>query len=77
MIVSFVPGRVRLRLPELKNQRLAGELLPKIRAIPGVKAAEIKTLTGSLLIEYDPALISTEGLLERGRALARQAGITE
>jgi hypothetical protein len=75
MIVSFVPGRVRLRLPELKNQRLAGELLPKIRAIPGVKAAEIKTLTGSLLIEYDPSLISTEGLLEQGRALARQAGI--
>jgi hypothetical protein len=75
MIVSFVPGRVRLRLPELKNRRLAGELLPRIRAVSGVKAAEIKTLTGSLLIEYDPALISTERLLELGRALARQTGI--
>ena len=75
MIVSVVPGRVRLRLPELKNPSLAGELLPKIQGIPGVKAAEIKTLTGSLLIEYDPALISTERLLELGRDLARQAGI--
>lgn len=77
MIVSFIPGRVRLRLPELKNQSLAGELLPKIQEIPGVKAVEIKTLTGSLLIEYDPALISTERLLELGRDLARQAGISE
>ncbi|MDR0642632.1 MAG: heavy-metal-associated domain-containing protein [Treponema sp.] len=77
MIVSFIPGRVRLRLPELKNQSLAGELLPKIQEIPGVKAVEIKTLTGSLLIEYDPALISTERLLELGRDLARQVGISE
>jgi hypothetical protein len=75
VIVSFVPGRLRLRLPELKDPVLAAELLPRIRAVPGLKAAEIKTLTGSLLIEYDPALISTEKLIELGRALARQAGI--
>ncbi|MDR3174899.1 MAG: heavy-metal-associated domain-containing protein [Treponema sp.] len=75
MIVSFVPGRLRLRLPELKNQDLAGELLPQIQAVPGIKTVEIKTLTGSLLIEYDPSVISTKRLIELGRAIARRVGI--
>ncbi|MDR1306572.1 MAG: ATPase P [Treponema sp.] len=75
MIVSFIPGRVRLRLPELKNPVLAAELLPRIRAVPGVSAAEIKTLTGSLLIQYDPHILSTDQLIELGKDLARQAGI--
>jgi hypothetical protein len=75
MIVSFIPGRVRLRLPELKNPALTAELLPRIQALPGIKAAEIKTLTGSLLIEYDPQTLSTDRLIELGRDLARRAGI--
>jgi hypothetical protein len=75
VIVSFVPGRVRLRLPELKNPALTAELLPRIRALPGIRTAEIKTLTGSLLIEYDPGVLSTEKLIELGGALARQMGI--
>ncbi|MDR2747711.1 MAG: CdiA family toxin C-terminal domain-containing protein [Treponema sp.] len=77
MIVSFTPGRVRLRLAELKNQDMAGKLLPRIKAIAGIKSVEIKTLTGSLLIEYDPAVISTGQLVELGRTLARQAGIAD
>ena len=68
MIVSFIPGRVRLRLPELKDDALAARAIPLIRAIPGITKAEIKTLTGSLLIEYDTAVISTEKLVELGRA---------
>jgi hypothetical protein len=75
VIVSFVPGRVRLRLQELKNPALAAELLPLIRAVPGVKAAEIKTLTGSLLIEYDPRILSNGRLAEEGKDLARRTGI--
>jgi hypothetical protein len=75
VIVSFIPGRIRLRLPELKNPAVAAELLPLIRAVPGVKAAEIKTLTGSLLIEYDPRMLSTGRIVDLGKALARRMGI--
>jgi hypothetical protein len=75
MIVSFIPGRVRLRLLELKNPALAAKLLPRIRVVPGVKAAEIKTLTGSLLIQYDPQILSTDQLIELGKDLVQQTGI--
>jgi copper chaperone CopZ len=68
VIVSFIPGRVRLRLPELKDDTLAARVILQINAIPGITKAEIKTRTGSLLIEYDTAVISTEELVELGRA---------
>ncbi|MDR1909796.1 MAG: ATPase P [Spirochaetaceae bacterium] len=68
MIVSFVPGRVRLRLALLKNESLAAGVLAEVKAIPGVTGAEVKPLTGSLLIEYDPALLGIEELEALGRA---------
>jgi hypothetical protein len=68
MIVSFVPGRVRLRVPELKNETLAAVVLARVQGIPGVTRAEIKSLTGSFLIEYDPAILPTEKLIELGGA---------
>jgi hypothetical protein len=75
MIVSFIPGRVRLRLAALKDRELADNMLPRIKAIPGITNAEIKTLTGSLLIEYDVTVISTEKLVELGRAAMEEEGI--
>jgi hypothetical protein len=68
MVVSFIPGRVRLRLPELKNESLAAAVLAYIQAVPGVTRAEIKSLTGSFLIEYDPAVLPTEKLIALGNA---------
>jgi hypothetical protein len=75
MIVSFIPGRFRLRLVELKNEALAARALPQILAVPGITRAEIKTLTGSLLVEYDPEIIPTEKLLEMGKAALEREGI--
>ncbi|MDR0376465.1 MAG: ATPase P [Spirochaetaceae bacterium] len=67
MIVSFCPGRVRLRLKELKNKALAGEVLARIRSVPGITGTELKTLTGSLLIEYDTKVLSTKKLMALGQ----------
>jgi hypothetical protein len=67
MIVSFCPGRVRIRRAELKDPHLAARILARIRAVPGITAAEIKTMTGSLLIKYDTKILSTEDLLALGR----------
>lgn len=68
MIVSFIPGRVRLRLKELKNEALAARVLPQIQAVPGITGVEIKAITGSLLIEYNTEVISSEKLIELGKA---------
>lgn len=67
MIVSFCPGRIRLRFKELKNKTLAAFAETKIKETPGVTRVEINTLTGSVLVEYDPGVLPTEKLLERGR----------
>jgi hypothetical protein len=67
MIVSFCPGRIRLRFRELKNKSLAAFAEGRIRETPGVTRVEINALTGSVLVEYDPLILPAEKLLERGR----------
>ncbi len=68
-VVSFIPGRVRLRHPVLTDADLAKEIIPMLSAFPGVETIEHKALTGSLLVIYDPEVLSEEAitaLLEQG-----------
>lgn len=53
VIVHRLPGRLRLRLTELKNdpQALAA-VAAGLEAIPGMQAVEANALTGSLLLRY-------------------------
>lgn len=53
VIVHRLPGRLRLRLTELKNdpQALAA-VAAELEAIPGMQAVEANALTGSLLLRY-------------------------
>ena len=67
MIVSFVPGRIRLRFKELKESAAAENARTRIRETPGITRVEINPLTGSVLIEYDPAVLPTEKLIENGK----------
>ena len=67
MIVSFVPGRVRLRFAELKDKTLADTVEKRIKETAGITKAEINTLTGSILIQYDPQILPTEKLIEAGK----------
>ena len=76
MIVSFCAGRVRLRFKELRNRAVADEVLRRILAVRGITHAGVKTLTGSLLIEYDPSILSAKELLELGRIELATHGIT-
>ena len=63
MITSFFPGRVRLRAPIFKET----DLVEKARAIlsksDAVKNIETNPVTGSVLIEYNPAKVPMEKLL--------------
>jgi copper chaperone CopZ len=67
MIVSFCPGRIRLRFQELKDKTAAETASARIRETPGITGVEVSVLTGSILIEYDTQILPTEKLLETGR----------
>jgi hypothetical protein len=67
MLVSFCPGRIRLRFKELKNKAVADQACAAITAQPGILGAQVNALTGSLLIEYDPSALSPETLVALGR----------
>ena len=67
MIVSFIHGRVRLRFKEQKECTIAENVKAKVKETGGKTKVEINTRTGSILIEYDPIVLSTEKFIEVGR----------
>jgi len=68
VLVSFVPGRIRLRFKELKKHlALAEDVKVRVLAIAGITNVEMNSVTGSILIEYDPKVLSTERLIEIGK----------
>lgn len=54
MIVSFIPGRVRIRNPRFKDHDTASTAATLLREHPCVIRVTTNPTTGSLLIEYDP-----------------------
>ena len=75
MIVSFVPGRARLRFKELKDPAAAESAKTRISQAPGVTKVETNPATGSILVEYDPEALPPEKLLEAGRRELAKLGI--
>jgi hypothetical protein len=54
-IVHFIPGRLRVRIGNLKdNPTLAHRMQEMLADVDGVEVAKANPLTGSLLIQYDP-----------------------
>jgi hypothetical protein len=59
-----VPGRLRIKVPELKrNPRKAHSLPRRLTGFAGVLSASINPTTGSLLVHYDPDILPSEALL--------------
>jgi copper chaperone CopZ len=81
--VHEVPGRLRIKIPEVKgNPGLAAEVKCFVTHVSGVASATVNTLTGSVVITYDPEIISAkeilrfltdEGYLDIVRALSGKA----
>ncbi len=56
IVLSNLPGRVRLRVAGLRDDPAGAEAVSNaLRALPGVSAATVNPLTGSALLHYDPA----------------------
>ena len=61
-IVSDTKGRMRLRVPALKNLKTAERMLEELKTLEGVRKADVNQITGSVLLEYDPHTFERRGL---------------
>jgi Heavy metal associated domain 2 len=71
----FVPGRLRLKIPELRNQRRAAETAAEIRAMPAVTKVIANPATGSLTINYDRRELVISDLWEKLSAKGYVSGL--
>ena len=63
-VVSDIPGRLRLRLKELRWQdQLLAESAQALGSLPGLQQVEASPITGSILIHYDTARYGTRAAL--------------
>ena len=61
--IHHVPGRLRVRVPSVKgNPECGGVVEASMRGISGVKHVRSNTLTGSVVVEYDPGVTDTASL---------------
>jgi chromate transport protein ChrA len=62
--LHHVPGRLRLKARSLKSSEEKGaEIRALCTQLPGIEAIELNTLTGSLLVRYDKASVSSTQIL--------------
>ena len=69
-IKSFSEGRVRIRHPALKSKKISDIAKQELEATKGISQVECNTLSGSVLILYDAAVLSKETLMEMGTGWA-------
>jgi len=83
MVESFVPGRIRLRSPLLRDADSAAMLQGALGSVPGVSEARLNPVTASLLLTYDAGLLTLDRLapllplLDQVQALEREAPSAE
>ena len=62
--IHHIPGRLRVKTMLLKrNEAEAVRVRTMLTELEGLLSYEVKTLTGSLIIYYDPALTHGEAIL--------------
>lgn len=65
--VHHVPGRLRIRIPLLRNKHRKIERVKSILALPGVEHIKVNALTGSIVVNYDDDCVSLPELLDQLR----------
>lgn len=73
-----ISGRLRTRYPQLKNNPARARVVEAaIRKIDGVLSVEASTVTGSLLVRYDPCVDRREALLDMLYRAKQQLGLIQ
>ncbi len=58
-----IPGRMRLFVPALQYMEESESICELFESIKGIRHVRIEPLIGAMIVEYDPALISSKRLL--------------
>jgi hypothetical protein len=61
--VHQVPGRLRVRIPEIRNNSYKAAEIETLLNLYGVETVEINHLTGSVVVAYNPQLLDSTELL--------------
>jgi hypothetical protein len=62
--VHTVPGRLRIKIPELKGNGLSSSTLEQaLLRMEGVRSASVKRTTGSVVVCYNPNTFTAEAVL--------------
>ncbi|MDR1488908.1 MAG: heavy-metal-associated domain-containing protein [Desulfovibrio sp.] len=69
MIASFIDGRIRIRAKALKDAAVMSLVTKAVGGREGILETRANLKTGSLLVRYDPAIVSPEELLAAARLL--------
>ena len=63
-IAHAMPGRIRLKIAGLKHHpALAADLQHRLAVVPAIQNVEINASTGSMIIRYDTAALSSDASL--------------
>jgi hypothetical protein len=70
-MVHAIPGRVRLKVPKLRhNPTLARLIQERLGAVPGIQGVEVTPLTGSVVVRFDPQIVTApESLMNLSETL--------
>lgn len=58
-----VPGRLRIKSPFIKGKTSVEEVEGLLAMIRGINSFEINTVTGSILINYNPKAVASEKII--------------
>ena len=62
--LHHVPGRLRVKTPHVKKNRfIVEEIKQLLNALPGIEFYEINTVTGSIIINYNPQDVSEDKIV--------------
>lgn len=67
-VLHSIPGRLRVHLPAWSGQGKR-QLETRLRLAPGVRSVQANTLTGNILVQYDPAVTNEQAILQEVQAL--------
>lgn len=74
--VHHTPGRLRIKFSQLRHRPdLARQAESRISAIHGVRSAQVSTVTGSLLVRYDPRAAHPDQLFSSLDQMCSQLGL--
>jgi hypothetical protein len=74
--VHYVPGRIRVRIPVIRENPYKAFEIKNLLDLKGVEKVEISHLTGSIVVKYNPDMVDSTFLLgalsEKGYFDSRQ-----